>query len=191
MPSQPAGVSFFLRYVDFELMNIKAQQQKRRDNILSSLNAAIDALNIAGGVSDIIPAKAVFGTVSVVLTMIRVSFPLVYVDRLRAETRPGFDDQPSRVCRTWVGLRRRLYRPRQRAEGEEVGRSQQLCVGGNRAAEDVSHAGGARFGYLIDGGFGLTSEPSRRSNGISSGRVNGARSLEFSTQRMIRRRLSP
>jgi len=61
-------------------MNVKAQQQKRRDNIISSLNAAIDALNVAGGVSDIIPAKAVFGTVSIILTMIRVSFPLVYVD---------------------------------------------------------------------------------------------------------------
>ena len=57
-------------------MDIEEQQQKRRDNILSSLNVAIDAMNLAGGISDIIPAKTIFGTVGVILTMIRVSlFP--------------------------------------------------------------------------------------------------------------------
>jgi len=54
-------------------MDIDAQQQKLRDNTLSSLNAAIEVLNLAGGISDIVPAKALFGTVSVILTMIRVS----------------------------------------------------------------------------------------------------------------------
>jgi len=57
-------------------MDIEAQQRKRRDNIISSLNLAIDASNLAGGIVDIVPAKAVFGPVSVLLTMIRVSFPL-------------------------------------------------------------------------------------------------------------------
>jgi len=60
-------------------MDIETQQQKRRDNLLSSLNAAIDAMNLAGGISDIVPAKAVFGTVSVILTMIRVRFLLVCI----------------------------------------------------------------------------------------------------------------
>jgi len=74
-------------------MDIETQQQKRRDNNISSLNLAIDALNLAGGIVDIIPAKAVFGPVSVLLVMIRVGFPLIYyVDRLRAEIRPGFED---------------------------------------------------------------------------------------------------
>jgi len=63
-------------------MDIETQQQKRRDNLLSSLNAAIDAMNLAGGISDIVPAKAVFGTVSVILTMIRVRFLLVCIGRL-------------------------------------------------------------------------------------------------------------
>jgi len=63
-------------------MDIEAQQQKHRDNVLSSLNAAIEALNLVGGISDIIPAKALFGTVSVILAMIRVSSPLVCVNRL-------------------------------------------------------------------------------------------------------------
>jgi len=60
-------------------MDIEAQQQKRQDNTISSLNLAIDALNLAGGVVDIMPAKAVFGTVSVLLVMIRVGFPLIYI----------------------------------------------------------------------------------------------------------------
>ena len=77
LSSQPTGLSVLSWCVDFEPMDIEAQQQERRDNILSSLNAAIEALNVAGGISDIIPVKVVFGTVSVVLTMIRVSFPLV------------------------------------------------------------------------------------------------------------------
>jgi len=57
-------------------MDIGAQQRKRRDNIISSLNLAIDALNLAGGIVDIVPAKAVFGPVSALLTMIRVGFRL-------------------------------------------------------------------------------------------------------------------
>ena len=111
--SQPAGVTVFSCYVNFEPMDIEAQRQNRRDNTLSSLNAAIEALDIAGGISDFIPAKAVFGTVSVILTMIRVSFLLVHmVDRLRAElTRLGFHDQPGGLRRTWAGLRRRLHCP--------------------------------------------------------------------------------
>jgi len=63
-------------------MDIEAQKQERRDNILSSLNAAIEVLNLVGGISDIVPAKALFGTVSVVLTMIKVSSPLICVNRL-------------------------------------------------------------------------------------------------------------
>jgi hypothetical protein len=46
------------------------------DGTLSKLNVAIDALNIAKEVASLTPAKAVFGSVSVLLTMIRyiVSF---------------------------------------------------------------------------------------------------------------------
>ena len=57
-------------------MDPKSQKQKRQDNTLSSLDAAIDAMNLAKEVSGATPAKAVFGTVSIILTMIRVRFPL-------------------------------------------------------------------------------------------------------------------
>ena len=55
-------------------MATKSQGQKRRDATLSSLNTAIEALNIMKEATSITPAPAVFGTVSVLLTMIRVRF---------------------------------------------------------------------------------------------------------------------
>jgi len=55
-------------------MPTEPQQQKRREVTLSSLNAAIEALNIMKEATTATPAPAVFGTVSVLLTMIRVRF---------------------------------------------------------------------------------------------------------------------
>ena len=52
-------------------MDIKSRPPKGR-GIPSSLNVAIEAMNLAKEVSSITPAKAVFGTVSILLTMIRV-----------------------------------------------------------------------------------------------------------------------
>ena len=68
-------------------MRTQSQRPKRRDGILSSLDTAIDAMNIAKDVMDITPAKAVFSTVGVVLTMIRVSFPRFHAGRLLADVR--------------------------------------------------------------------------------------------------------
>ena len=68
-----------------------SQRPKGRDGVLSSLNAAIDGLNLVKEVSSITPAKAVFGTVAILLTMIRVSFLLFYDGMLQAHTRPGLD----------------------------------------------------------------------------------------------------
>jgi len=56
-------------------MDSNAPQPKRREKIVSALDAAIEALNVAKEVSGITPAKAVFGSVSVILTMIKVRFP--------------------------------------------------------------------------------------------------------------------
>ena len=51
----------------------KSQQPKGRDGVLSTLNLAIDGLNLAKEVSSVTPAKAAFGTVAILLAMIRVS----------------------------------------------------------------------------------------------------------------------
>ena len=53
-------------------MDVKFQRPKSKDGLLSSLNTAIDAMNIAKDVMGITPAKAVFASVSVILTMIKV-----------------------------------------------------------------------------------------------------------------------
>ena len=53
-------------------MDANFQRQKRRDDALSLLNVAIEAVNLAKEVSSVTPAKAVFGSVSILLTMIRV-----------------------------------------------------------------------------------------------------------------------
>ena len=67
----------FPHHVNSELMDPNPTQPKRRDNVLSSLNVTIEALSLAKEVSSITPAKAVFGSVSIILTMIRVGSSLV------------------------------------------------------------------------------------------------------------------
>ena len=49
-----------------------SKRQNRQENALTLLNVAIEALNLAKEVSSVTPAKAVFGSVSVLLTMIKV-----------------------------------------------------------------------------------------------------------------------
>jgi len=53
-----------------------SKRPKGRDGVLSSLNVAIDGLNLAKELSSATPAKAVFGSVAILLTMIRVSLLL-------------------------------------------------------------------------------------------------------------------
>ena len=61
-----------------------SQRQKRQENVLSSLNVAIDFLNLAkDSCGSVPPAQAVFGSVSILLTMIRVRFPLFSDDLFR------------------------------------------------------------------------------------------------------------
>lgn len=72
-------------------MTDKPQQLKGRDGVLSSLNIAIDGLNLAKEISSITPAKAVFGSVAILITMIRVSFPLACGETSRAHTSLGHD----------------------------------------------------------------------------------------------------
>ena len=85
-------------------MEAQSQRPKEREGTASALNAAIEAMNFAKELSSITPAKAVFGSVSVILTMIRVSF-LVFVDQLETEMHLGRDDQQDGLRRTWAGLR--------------------------------------------------------------------------------------
>ena len=53
-------------------MDSTVQRKRGQDKVISSLNTAIDTLNLAKEISCITPANAVFGSVSVLLTMIKV-----------------------------------------------------------------------------------------------------------------------
>jgi len=61
-------------------------RQEGRDGALSALNMAIEAMDLAREVSSITPAKAVFGTVCVLLKMIRVRCLFFYGGTLQAHT---------------------------------------------------------------------------------------------------------
>jgi hypothetical protein len=58
-----------------------ARSQRRQDVTLSSLNMAIEGMNLAKEVSSMTPAKAVFGSVSIILTVIRVGLLLARLDQ--------------------------------------------------------------------------------------------------------------
>ena len=85
-------------------MTPRSRRPERQDNVLSSLNVAIEALNLAKEVLSITPAKAVCGSVGVILTTIRVCFLLARVARLQADTRSGFDGQPGGLRRARASL---------------------------------------------------------------------------------------
>ena len=86
-------------------MAAEPQRRKTREGVISTLNAAVEIMNLANERTSITPAKVVFGSASDVLTIIRVRFLLVCVDRLHIEMHPGLDDKPGGLRRTWAGLR--------------------------------------------------------------------------------------
>ena len=81
---------------------------KGRGDVLSSLNMAIDDLNLTKEVSSITPAKDIFGSVGILLTTIRVTFILFCDGMLRVHTQPGHKGQRRGLCRTWIILRKYL-----------------------------------------------------------------------------------
>jgi len=87
---QPSHCTIFSIYPQLSTMEVKSQQPKDQKSVISLLIAAIEAVNLAKEVSSVTPAKAVFGTVSVLLTMLKVRF-LVCVGLLRAHAHPGRD----------------------------------------------------------------------------------------------------
>ena len=70
-----------------------SKRQKRQDNALSLLNAAIEAMNLAKEASSATPAKAIFGSVGILLTMIMVRFILFSNDTFQVHVLSGLDGQ--------------------------------------------------------------------------------------------------
>ena len=83
--AQPARHALFSQLPRVSTMNPKSQPPKRPDVALSSLNVAIDAMNVVKDVMEGTPAKAAFASVSVILTMIRVGLLLIRLDQPRVK----------------------------------------------------------------------------------------------------------
>ena len=81
-----------------------SKRQKRRENAVSLLNAATEAMNLAKEISSATPAKAVFGSVSVLLTMITVR-PLFPDGTFQVHEESELDGQQIRLCRARASLR--------------------------------------------------------------------------------------
>ena len=102
-------------------MDKDSKRQKRRDDALSLLDAAIEAVNLAKEISSPTPAKAVFGTVSTLLTTIRVHLLLFCIDGFQVDMYLGLDEQQIGLRRAWTGLCRNMWRSQARNEREETG----------------------------------------------------------------------
>jgi hypothetical protein len=104
-PSQPAHYAKFSPLPPLSTMDANPQRPKGRDGALSSLNLAIEAVNLARDIVDIAPAKVVFGSVGFILTRIKVCFLLVRLVNPKLMY-TGFHDQQNRLCRPRACLRR-------------------------------------------------------------------------------------
>jgi len=85
-------------------MNANTPRPERRDNALSSVTVDIETSDLAKEVTSVMSAKAFFGSVSPIFTMIRVGFPPVRVIRLRAATHTRFGDERGELRRPWASL---------------------------------------------------------------------------------------
>ena len=78
----------------FSTMTTNPKQPKGRDGALSVLGIAIEGLNLAKEISSVTPAKAVFGSASVILAMIKVrTFLLFCGDETQLRVFPGLYGQ--------------------------------------------------------------------------------------------------
>ena len=71
--SQPSPRTLPSQLPRVSTMEAELQRPKGREKTISALSVAIETLNLAKELSSITPAKAVFGSVSVILVTIRVS----------------------------------------------------------------------------------------------------------------------
>ena len=83
---------------------VEPQQPKRQEDAISALNEAIKALNSVE-VSGFPSAKAVFGSATVLLTLIRVRFLLSCHGLLHVHTQLGVGGESTGSCRARVILR--------------------------------------------------------------------------------------
>jgi hypothetical protein len=98
-----------------------SQPPKGRDGVLSTLNVLIQALDIAKDACGIPPAQIALGSASVLLTMIRVGFPILCEDEPLTRVFLGHDGQRPRLCRAWADLRWCMPNTLPEIEGKTIG----------------------------------------------------------------------
>ena len=86
------------------------QLEGREDPIEALITAISETTNLADKVSCIPPAKIVFGSVTALLTSIRVCFLLLCHDLLQVHAYPGLTGERTGLCRARVILRQCLPR---------------------------------------------------------------------------------
>ena len=85
-------------------MKAEFQRPKGRKDAIEALNAAIKDTDLTEKTSCVAPAKIVFGSASILLTLIRVWPPFFCQDLLQAHGQPELiaDGEWARFCRAWV-----------------------------------------------------------------------------------------
>ena len=72
-------------------MTDNSQRPEGQGRIISALNMAIDGLNLAKEATSTTPVNPIFGSVAVLLTMIRVGSFLSQDETFQAHTQSGHD----------------------------------------------------------------------------------------------------
>jgi len=109
-------------------MDTNTQRPKEQKGTISALDAAIEVSNRTGKVSHVAPAKAAFGSVTDLLTMIRVCFRFFcnHLLHVHAGRQDLAVDEMDYV--ELDGLCRHLRSARPGDEGKEVGGPQSVCA---------------------------------------------------------------
>jgi hypothetical protein len=113
-------------------MAATSQQLDGRGGSLSALNTAIHILNLAKDASGIAPAQVAFGSVTILLAMIRVRSLTFCGDGFLVHIHPGLDGQRTALRRPRAELRRDLWSARSGDEEEETGQPQPAPVRGDK-----------------------------------------------------------
>ena len=115
-----------------------SQRPKGHGGAVSALDVVIQTLTLAGGACGVPPAQIALGSTLVLLTMIRVRFPLPRGGGLLIQVNLGLHDQRTRLHRTWTILRGCVSSPRPGVERETIGRAQPARGWGHRKTDFVS-----------------------------------------------------
>ena len=142
----PAVSHSFLATAPSVNMNTNSQQPKRpKDGVITSLNLAIEAMNIAKGATNVTPATAVFGVVGTLLTMIRVCL-ISCGNELLIHVDSGLYGHPNRIRRARASMRRGMQSSSPGIGWEETDGPRSACARCNCTVGEVGQLSYAQFG---------------------------------------------